>query len=90
MREKTYRVHLTKDEEKQLKDLVSKGVHPARQITRARILLLLNEGEVREGNSVGVPDQREIAERCRCNTVPVYKVSKQYVKEGKPRRCRPK
>jgi hypothetical protein len=82
MRRKTYRVHLTKDEENQLKDIVSKGVHPARQITRARILLLLNEGEDQEGNSVVVPDQREIAERCLCNTVLVYKVSKQYVKEG--------
>jgi hypothetical protein len=80
MRGKTYRVHLTKDEEKQLKDIVSKGVHPARQITRARILLLLNEGQ--EGNSVVVPEQREIAERCQCNTVLVYKVSKEYVKEG--------
>jgi transposase len=68
--------------EKQLKDIVSKGVHPARQITRARILLLLNERKDREGNAGAVPGQREIAERCRCNTVLVYTVSKQYVKEG--------
>jgi transposase len=77
MRGKTYRVHLTKDEEKRLKDIVNKGIHPARQITRARILLLLNEGV-----SVSVPEQSEIAERCQCNTVLVYRVSKQYVKEG--------
>jgi hypothetical protein len=39
MRGKTYRVHVTKEEEKQLTDIVSKGVHPARQVRRARILL---------------------------------------------------
>jgi transposase len=82
MRRKTYRVHLKTDEKKQLEDMVSKGVHPARQITRARILLLLNEGEEREGKPAVVLEQSEIAERCQCNTVLVYTVSKQYVKEG--------
>jgi transposase len=43
---------------------------------------LLHEGEDREGKAEAVPEQREIAERCRCNTVLVYRVSKQYVKEG--------
>jgi hypothetical protein len=38
MRGKTYRVHLTNEEEKRLEDMVSKGVHPARQVRRARIL----------------------------------------------------
>jgi hypothetical protein len=45
MRRKTYQVHLTAEEKKRLEDIVSKGVHPARQVRRARILLLLNEGE---------------------------------------------
>jgi transposase len=82
MKGKTFHVHLTKDEEKRLEDIVSTGSHPARQITRARILLLLNEGEDREGKTVKVPEQREIAERCRCHTDTVYKAGKQYVEEG--------
>jgi transposase len=82
MRGKTYRVHLTKEENKRLKDIVSKGVHPARQITRARILLLLNEGTEEERNPVAVPEQSEIARQCRCHINVVYKVSKQYVEEG--------
>jgi transposase len=79
MRVKTYRIHLTKDEEKRLEDIVSAGVHPARQVRRARILLLLNEEESRSGT---IPFQSEIAQQCRCNTAVVYKVSKQYVTEG--------
>jgi hypothetical protein len=82
MRGKTYRVHLSKEEEKRLTDIISKGVHPARQITRARILLLLNEREDAEGKTLPVPEQQEIAERCQCNTMLVYQVGKQYVKEG--------
>jgi hypothetical protein len=77
MRKKTYRVRLTAEEKKRLEDIVNKGVHPVRQVRRARILLLLNEGE-----EAKVPEQSEIARQCRCNTVVVYKVSKQYVKEG--------
>jgi hypothetical protein len=38
---KTYQVHLTGDEEKQLKDIISKGVHPARQVTRAPHIALI-------------------------------------------------
>jgi transposase len=79
MRGKTYRVHLTEDERRRLEDIVSKGVHPARQITRARILLLLDEGT---GPGGKVPEQSDIAERCRCTSSLVYIASKQYVKEG--------
>ncbi|MDR3341724.1 MAG: helix-turn-helix domain-containing protein [Treponema sp.] len=82
MRGKSYRVDLLKEEEKRLKDIVSKGVHPARQVIRAHILLLLNEHEDIQGKAVKEPGQREIAERCRCETGLVYRVSKQYVKEG--------
>jgi transposase len=67
---------------KQLKDIISKGVPPARQITRARILLLLNEGEEHGWKAPPVPAQSEIAERCQCATFLVYTVSKQYVQEG--------
>jgi transposase len=77
MRRKTYRVHLTEDEKERLEEILSEGAHPARQITRARILLLLNEGEGK-----AVMEQREIAERCGCTSRVVYTVSKEYVKEG--------
>jgi transposase len=81
MKGKTYRVHLTKDEENQLRDIISMGM-PARQVTRSHILLLLNEGVDQEGKPIKVPEQKEIAKQCRCHTDLVYRVSKQYVKEG--------
>ncbi|MHB9294090.1 hypothetical protein Holit_03216 [Hollandina sp. SP2] len=74
--EKTYQVHITGDEERQLKDIISKGVHPARQVTRAHILLLLNEGTDGEGKPVTVKEQSEIAEQCRCHTDLVYRAGK--------------
>jgi hypothetical protein len=79
MRGKNYRVHLTDDEKKRLEDIVNKGVHPVRQVRRARVLLMLNEGE---GRGDRAPEQREVAERCGCTMRVVYTVSKQYVKEG--------
>ena len=79
MRRKLYRVDLTKDEKERLENIVGKGVHPARQIRRARIVLLLNEGK---GTSGAVPEQSEIAEQCRCGTAVICRVSKQYVQEG--------
>jgi transposase len=82
MRRKIYRVRLTLDEQQRLEDLMTKGVHPARQITRARILLILNEGPDRAGKPVALPDQSDIAKQCRCTTSLVYRVSKQYVQEG--------
>jgi transposase len=82
MRRKTYRVQLTAEEEKQLRDIISKGIHPARQITRARILLLLNEKTDRDGKPVKVPEQTEVAEQCGCHTILVYRVSKEYEQEG--------
>jgi hypothetical protein len=82
MRGKTYRVYLTEEEKKRLEDIISKGVHPARQIRRGRILLLLNETEDKQGKPVVVPEQSEIARQCQCGTIVVYQASKQYVKEG--------
>jgi hypothetical protein len=82
MKEKTYRARLTAEEEQRLKDIVSKGVHPARQVRRARILLLLNEGTDREEKPVKAPEQSGIAEWGRCTTRLVYIVSKQYAGEG--------
>jgi transposase len=82
MRGKIYRVHLTEEEQQLLKDIVSKGVHPARQITRAHILLLLHEGADQAGKRGKVPEQTDIAKQCQCTTRLVYTVSKQKVKEG--------
>lgn len=39
-----YKVHLTKEERIELQGLISSGVAPARKLTRARILLKVNEG----------------------------------------------
>jgi hypothetical protein len=69
MRGKTYRVHLTAEEEMRLRDIISKGVHPARQITHARILLLLNEKTDGEGQPVRVPEQTDVAEQCGCHWI---------------------
>jgi hypothetical protein len=82
MRRKIYRVHLSTDEQQRLEDLMTGGVHPARQITRAHILLLLNEGTDQAGKPVKVAEQSDIATQCRCTTGLVYRVSKQYVQEG--------
>jgi transposase len=39
-----YKVHLTKEERIELQNLISSGVAPARKLTRARILLKVDEG----------------------------------------------
>ena len=41
---KRYKVVLTKEERQQLEKLISSGIAPARQLTRARILLKVDEG----------------------------------------------
>jgi hypothetical protein len=82
MRKKAYRVQLTAEEEKQLAGIISKGVHPARQITRARVLLLLNEKTGREGKPAKIPEQTEVAQQCGCHTMLVYRVSREYAREG--------
>jgi hypothetical protein len=58
VRGKIYKVHLTADEKKRLEDMVTKGVHPVREITYARILLLLNQenpDRVRPKTSMRLP-----------------------------------
>jgi transposase len=54
--------------------------HPARQITRANILLFLDRKP--EGNKGTILTDEEIAERCHCEAKLVYTVSKQYVEQG--------
>ena len=41
---KRYKVVLTQEERQQLEKLISSGIAPARKLTRARILLKVNEG----------------------------------------------
>ena len=41
---KRYKVVLTKDERKRLEKMISSGIAPARKLTRARILLKVDEG----------------------------------------------
>jgi transposase len=45
-------------------------------------LLLLNEKTDREGKPVKIPKQMEMAKQCGCHTILVYRVSKQYTREG--------
>jgi transposase len=75
MKKKVYIVRLSEEEKKQLKEVIRKGKHPARQITRAHLLLALDAG----GTEITV---REIAQRYQCGTGLVSTVAKQYVQEG--------
>jgi transposase len=43
---KTYEVHLTDDERRRLRDFTTAGVASAREIRRARVLLLADEGRL--------------------------------------------
>jgi transposase len=80
MREKQYKVALTKAERGLLSAITKKGNHPARQITRAHILLFLDQKP--EGKKETVLPDAEIAEKCHCETKLVYTVSKQYAEQG--------
>jgi transposase len=80
MRGKQYKVQLTQAERVLLSAITKKGNHPARQITRATILLLLDRKP--EGKKETILTDTEIAERCRCETKLVYTVSKQYAENG--------
>ena len=80
IRAKQYKVALAKEERKLLVAITRKGKHPARHITRARILLFL-DGKP-EGTKGTVRTDAEIAQRCQCDPKVVYTVSKQYVEHG--------
>jgi transposase len=76
MRTKKYVIKLRDDERRALRRMTRSGKHTAQSITRANILLNLDEGlgEKRE--------QAEVARICGVSTVSIYKVSKQYAMEG--------
>jgi transposase len=80
MRGKQYKVELTEGERVWLSGITKKGNHPARQITRANILLFLDHKP--EGKKESILTDPEIAKRCRCETKLVYTVSKQYAENG--------
>jgi transposase len=78
MKGKKYHVRLTEAEKKRLLEITKKGTHPARQIIRANILLHLDEN----GTAKIIAEQEAIARQCGCQAALVYRVSKQYEREG--------
>ena len=80
MREKQYKVLLTPAERDLLSAITKKGNHPARQITWATILLLLDQKP--EGKKETIHTDAAIVEKCRCDPKLVYTVSRQYAEQG--------
>lgn len=72
-RPKEHVVTLTTADRAKLTRVVSRGTHPARMITRARILLALDEAEL------PAPDRRVVAERAGVSEGTVYRVAKRFV-----------
>lgn len=73
---KEHVVTLTTDDRMKLTRVVSKGIHPARMITRARILLELDE-------AVGpASDRRVVAERTGASEGTVYLVAKRFTESA--------
>ena len=74
---KIYRVHLTGEEQEELKGLVSKGREAAYRQTHARILLLCDE------NQAGGPmKDQDIARALKVGTATVERVRRRCVEEG--------
>lgn len=71
-RPKTYKVSLTEEERKELTTLTQKGKHSSRVITRARILLLLDEGKL----------HKEIISALKTSAPTIWKIAKRYCEEG--------
>ncbi len=77
---KKYRVHLTRDEQRELKRMVSKGREAAYRQTHARILLLCDENQ--DG---GTMRDADIAHALKVGTATVERVRRRCVEEGLPR-----
>ena len=71
-RPKQHTVTLTPKDRRALEKTVSSGTHPARAITRARILLALDEADG------PAPYRRAVAERVGVSEGTVYKVAKSF------------
>lgn len=63
-----YRIKLSESEREELKGLLSKGRHAARKLTRARVLLLSDEGKTEEeivsALGVGAATVERLRKRC--------------------------
>lgn len=76
MKPKKYKVRLTNEERKELKDITKRGKHSSATVKRANILLNLDE------NCGPVKQQAEIASQLSTTTSTIYVISKQFVQEG--------
>ena len=74
---KKYRMHLTEEEQEELKGLVSKGRTAAYRQTHARILLLSDEDQ-----AMGALRDEEIARALKVGTAMVERVRRRCVEEG--------
>lgn len=75
-RPKEFTVALTEADRARLTKVVSSGTHPARMITRARVLLALDE------TRGPAADRRVIAERLGTSESTVYQVAKAFTARG--------
>lgn len=75
-RPKDHVVALTAVDRAKLTRIVSRGMHPARMIARARVLLELDE------NARVVPDRRVVAERVGVSEQTVYLIAKRFTESG--------
>ena len=75
-RPKEFTVRLKAADRAKLTKVVSSGTHPARMITRARVLLALDESQ---GDA---PDRRVVAERVCTSESTVYLVAKAFATQG--------
>ena len=74
---KKYVVNLSVDEREQLDTLIHSGTHPARKLTRARILLKADAGEAGDGWS-----DNQIAAALDTGLATIARVRQQLVEEG--------
>ena len=72
MPKKIYHVNLTSEEKDELKSLVRKGQTSARKITRARILLLANDGK----------KDKEIVDSLQVGRATVERIRKRFIDGG--------
>ena len=75
-RPKEFTVRLNAADRAKLTKVVSSGTHPARMITRARVLLALDESQ---GDA---PDRRVVAERVGTSESTVYLLAKTFATQG--------
>jgi len=77
MKNRAYRIQLSKEEQKKLQSICSKGKAASRSIRRAQILLWADENR-----SEGKLKDKEIAERLQIQFNTVHLVRKTFVEQG--------